>query len=63
VWLTEEAIGVWHAGPRATRDGQPHYSTQRSRRSTNGLYSLGVTIPLSVFPGIKKIGWGSCLSR
>src|SRR5919202_5383745 len=26
VWLTEEAIAAWHAEPRTTPGGQPHYS-------------------------------------
>ena len=26
VWFTEEAIAAWHAEPRTTRGGQPHYS-------------------------------------
>jgi Transposase DDE domain len=26
VWLTDAAIAAWHAEPRTTRGGQPHYS-------------------------------------
>jgi hypothetical protein len=26
VWFTDEAIAAWHAEPRTTRGGQPHYS-------------------------------------
>src|SRR3954451_24173912 len=26
VWFTEEAIAAWHAKPRTTPGGQPHYS-------------------------------------
>ena len=26
VWFTEEAIAAWHAEPRTTPGGQPHYS-------------------------------------
>src|SRR4051794_33103562 len=27
VWFTEEAIAAWHAEPRTTPGGQPHYSS------------------------------------
>jgi hypothetical protein len=27
VWFTEEAVAAWHAEPRTTPGGQPHYST------------------------------------
>src|SRR3954466_16313535 len=27
VWFTEEAVEAWKAEPRATRGGQPHYSS------------------------------------
>ena len=27
VWFTEAAIAAWHAGPRTTPGGQPHYSS------------------------------------
>src|SRR3954449_5260943 len=26
VWFTEEAVAAWHAEPRTTPGGQPHYS-------------------------------------
>src|SRR4051812_7607951 len=26
VWFTDEAIAAWHAEPRTTPGGQPHYS-------------------------------------
>src|SRR5436189_6420583 len=27
VWFTDEAIAAWHAEPRTTPGGQPHYSS------------------------------------
>src|SRR5215210_6469345 len=27
VWFTDEAVAAWHAEPRTTRGGQPHYSS------------------------------------
>src|SRR4051794_17913732 len=27
VWFTEEAVAAWHAEPRTTPGGQPHYSS------------------------------------
>src|SRR5205085_2488089 len=27
VWFTEDAIAAWHAEPRTTPGGQPHYSS------------------------------------
>src|SRR3954469_11147957 len=27
VWFTDEAVAAWHAEPRATPGGQPHYSS------------------------------------
>src|SRR6476620_6731763 len=27
VWFSEEAIAAWHAEPRTTPGGQPHYSS------------------------------------
>src|SRR5215204_6527958 len=28
VWVTDEAIAAWHAEPRTTPGGQPHYSAR-----------------------------------
>ena len=27
VWFTDEAVAAWHAEPRTTPGGQPHYSS------------------------------------
>jgi hypothetical protein len=27
IWFSDEAVAAWHAEPRTTRGGQPHYST------------------------------------
>jgi hypothetical protein len=37
VWFTEAAIAAWHAEPRTTPGGQPHYSSlARNRLEVGG---------------------------